>query len=35
MQGSKNIMLKLKIAYTMGGNTVEDMAQVTAFPPLY
>jgi AP-1 complex subunit gamma-1 len=35
MQGQKNIMLKLKIGYTVGGNTVEDMEQVTAFPPLY
>eukprot|EP01038_Epipyxis_sp_PR26KG_P011986 gene11986-16046_t len=35
MQGQKNIMLKLKIGYTLNGVTVEEMAQVSNFPPLY
>lgn len=37
MQGSKNIMLKLKICYTVGvgGVNVEEMAQVSSFPPLF
>ena len=35
MQGQKNIMLKLKIGYSIGGKAVEDMAQVASFPPLY
>ncbi|CAM9242459.1 unnamed protein product [Ectocarpus fasciculatus] len=35
MQGEKNIMLKLKINYTAGGKQVEEMAQVSNFPPLF
>lgn len=35
MQGSKNIMLKFKIAYVQGGAKVEDVAQVSSFPPLF
>ena len=35
MQGEKNIMLKLKIAYSLNGSKVEEMAQVSNFPPLY
>ena len=35
MQGEKNIMLKLKIGYTSGGHAVEELAQVSSFPPLY
>lgn len=35
MQGQKNIMLKLKIAYKQGDNLVDEMTQVSSFPPLY
>jgi AP-1 complex subunit gamma-1 len=35
MQGEKSIMLKLKIAYSVGGSKIEEMAQVNSFPPLY
>ncbi len=35
MQGQKNIMLKLKIGYSQGGVVVDEMAQVSSFPPLY
>lgn len=35
MQGEKNIMLKLKICYSSGGHAVEELAQVSSFPPLY
>jgi len=35
MQGQKNIMLKLKIVYKQSGNTIEEMAQVSNFPPGY
>ena len=34
-QGEKNIMLKLKIGYSCGARTVEEMAQVSSFPALY
>ena len=34
-QGKKNIMLKLKIGYKNGENTVDELAQVTNFPNLY
>jgi AP-1 complex subunit gamma-1 len=34
-QGEKNIMLKLKICYSSGGHAVEELAQVSSFPPLY
>lgn len=35
MQGQKNIMLKLKIGYKSGDVSVEEMAQVSSFPPLF
>jgi AP-1 complex subunit gamma-1 len=35
MQGQKNIMFKLKIGYTQGGAVVDEMTQVSSFPPLY
>ena len=35
MQGEKNLMLKLKIGYTSGARTVEEVAQVSTFPPLF
>mmetsp|Transcript_18114 Transcript_18114/g.18172 ORF Transcript_18114/g.18172 Transcript_18114/m.18172 type:complete len:870 (+) Transcript_18114:126-2735(+) len=35
MQGEKSIMLKLKISYAHDGKTVDEMAQVSSFPPMY
>ena len=35
MHGEKNIMLKIKLAYEAGGKKVEEMAQITSFPPLF
>ena len=35
MQGEKSIMLKLKIGYTCGARTTEELAQVSSFPPGY
>ncbi|KAJ1417770.1 adaptin N terminal region-domain-containing protein [Ochromonadaceae sp. CCMP2298] len=35
MQGQKNLMLKLKIAYKQGGATVDKLTQVSNFPPLF
>jgi AP-1 complex subunit gamma-1 len=35
MQGEKNIMLKLKITYSVNGRNVEEMAQVNNFPNLF
>jgi AP-1 complex subunit gamma-1 len=35
LQGEKNIMLKLKISYKAGGNTVDELAQVSNFPNSY
>ena len=35
MQGEKNIMLKVKVSFTMNGSKVEDQATVNSFPPLY
>ena len=35
LQGEKNIMLKLKIAYKAGGNIVDELGQVSSFPNLY
>mmetsp|Transcript_6780 Transcript_6780/g.6894 ORF Transcript_6780/g.6894 Transcript_6780/m.6894 type:complete len:864 (-) Transcript_6780:26-2617(-) len=35
MQGEKNIMLKLKIGYTYGGNQVDEQAQISNFPASY
>eukprot|EP01034_Spumella_vulgaris_P022817 gene22817-28990_t len=35
MQGQKNIMFKLKIGYTQNGVVVDEMTQVSSFPPLY
>ena len=34
-QGEKNIVLRLKMAYTTQGRTVEETTQVSSFPPLY
>eukprot|EP01039_Chlorochromonas_danica_P002117 gene2117-2311_t len=34
-QGSKNIMLKLKIGYKHGPANVDELAQVSSFPPLF
>lgn len=34
-QGEKNIVLKLKISYVIGGKKVEDMTSVSSFPALY
>ena len=35
MQGQKAIMLKIKLGYSQGGHAVEEMAQVSSFPPTY
>ena len=35
MQGEKTLMFKLKVGYTQGGKTIEDVAQVASFPPTY
>ncbi len=35
MQGQKNIMLKLKIAYKQGDTMVDEQTQVSNFPNLY
>eukprot|EP00598_Pedospumella_elongata_P005777 CAMPEP_0184983218 /NCGR_PEP_ID=MMETSP1098-20130426/12515_1 /TAXON_ID=89044 /ORGANISM="Spumella elongata, Strain CCAP 955/1" /LENGTH=904 /DNA_ID=CAMNT_0027507025 /DNA_START=98 /DNA_END=2812 /DNA_ORIENTATION=+ len=35
MQGQKAIMLKLKIAYKQGDTMVDEMTQVSNFPPMY
>ncbi len=35
MQGEKNIMMKLKIAYSVGGVAVTEMSQTNNFPALY
>jgi len=35
MQGEKNILIRLKIAYTTNGVLVEEVSQVSDFPPLY
>lgn len=35
MQGQKPIMLKIKIGYSQAGIPVEEMAQVSSFPPTY
>eukprot|EP00605_Chrysophyceae_sp_TOSAG23-4_P002052 GSChrysophyteH1.ASY1.ANO1.2273.1 assembled CDS len=35
MQGQKNIVLKLKIGYNIDGRTVDEMATVSNFPPMY
>jgi AP-1 complex subunit gamma-1 len=34
-QGTKNVMLKLKISYKVNGNDVVEQATVSNFPPLY
>jgi AP-1 complex subunit gamma-1 len=35
MQGQKPIMLKIKVGYSQAGIPVEEMAQVSSFPPTY
>jgi AP-1 complex subunit gamma-1 len=35
MQGEKNILLKLKIGYTINGAPIDEMATVSNFPALY
>lgn len=35
MQGEKSIMVKLKIAYSSNGQSVEEMVAASSFPPLY
>lgn len=35
MQGEKSIMLKLKVGFTSNGQNIEDLTQVSSFPPLY
>lgn len=35
MQGAKNITFKLKIGYTSQGTAVDEVTQVSSFPPLY
>mmetsp|Transcript_24349 Transcript_24349/g.24959 ORF Transcript_24349/g.24959 Transcript_24349/m.24959 type:complete len:207 (-) Transcript_24349:377-997(-) len=35
MQGEKSIMLKLKVGFSVNGQTVEELTQVSSFPPLY
>lgn len=34
-QGTKNVILKLKISYKVNGNDVVEQATVSNFPPLY
>ena len=35
MQGEKNLLFKIKIVYSLNGATVEEMGQVSNFPPMY
>lgn len=35
MQGEKNVLLKLKIGYTLNGAVVDEMTTVSNFPPMY